>query len=316
MIAKQKRWGKEVFYARDWRKLNETYVERATFYFYFEWVKSWDDELVKMNFGKRGAPYQFPNSLIKLQAIWLNFFSYRGAEGMTRKFVEFGLLPEFNDYSTIQRRIIDLALEMPKPKNKEISVSTDGSGVKMNMSGEYFEEKYGKGNRKKFIKVVITSEPYDKDLLKIEVSLEGEGDSEPMIAKKHMEELIKEDSQIKEFFGDGSFDKNELFDFCDRYMIDPIIKIRESANPEESTSWKREVEAKKYLKWGYKKWAKKKKYGRRWTGTEGIFSAVKKIYGGRVRAHKVENMCLEAKRKFWTYQVIKRYAEKKLENYY
>lgn len=36
MIAKQKRWGKKVFYVRDWRKLNETYVERATFYFDFE----------------------------------------------------------------------------------------------------------------------------------------------------------------------------------------------------------------------------------------------------------------------------------------
>lgn len=316
MIAKQKRWGKKVFYVRNWKKLNEDYVKKATFYFDFEWVKGWNDELVKMNLGKRGAPYQFPDSLIKFQAAWLNFFTYRGAEGMTEKFVEFGLIPEFNDYSTIQRRVIDLVLEMPKPKNKEISVSTDGSGVKMNMSGEYFEEKYGKGNRKKFIKVVISADPYEKDLLKVEVSLEGEGDSEPTIAEKHIDNLIKEGYKINGFFGDGSFDKNELFDFCDRYMIDTIIKIRESVNPEQSTSWKREVEAKKYLKMGYKKWAKKKKYGRRWTGTEGIFSAVKKIYGERIRARKVENMCLEAKRKFWTYQLIKRYAEKKLENYY
>jgi hypothetical protein len=266
-----------------------------------------------MNKGKRGALFQFPNSLIKLQAIWLNYFSYRGAEGITRQLVNLGLLPEFNDYSTIQRRVINLALEIPKPNKKEFSVATDGSGVKMNMSGEYFEEKYGKGNRKKFIKVVITAEPYDKDLLKIEVSVEGEGDSEPIIAKKHMEELIKEGKKINEFFGDGSFDKNELFDFCDKFMIEPIIKIRENANPEESESWKRKVESKKYLKMGYKKWAKKKKYGRRWTGTEGIFSAVKKIYGERVRAHKVENMCLEAKRKFWAYEIIKRYAEEKLE---
>lgn len=315
MIAKQKRWGKKIFYVRDWRTLNETYVERATFYFDFEWVGSWNEELIKMNLGKRGAPYQFPNSLIKLQGAWLNFFSYRGAEGMTRKFVEFGLIPEFNDYSTIHRRVINLDLEIPKPKNKEISVSTDGSGVKMNMSGEYFEEKYGKGNKKKFIKVVITSEPYDKDLLKIEVSLEGEGYSEPTVAEKHMRELTNEGCKIKEFFGDGSFDKNELFDFCDKHMIDPIIKIRDNANPEESTSWKREMEVKKYLKMGYKKWAKEKKYGRRWTGTEGIFSAVKKIYGERVRAHKVDNMCLEAKRKFWTYQLIKRHAEDKIVFY-
>ena len=312
MIAKQKRWGKKVFYARDWRKVNETYVKRAIFYLDFDWVESWNSELNEMNKGKRGALFQFPNSLIKLQAIWLNYFSYRGAEGITRQLVDLGHLPEFNDYSTIQRRVIDLALDVPKPNKKEISVATDGSGVKMNMSGEYFEDKYGKGNRKKFIKVVITAEPYDKDLLKIEVSIEGEGDSEPKIAEKHMEELTKEGCKINEFFGDGSFDKNELFDFCDKNRIDPIIKIRENANPDAEGSWKRSIEVKKYKKLGYKKWAKKKKYGRRWTGTEGIFSAVKKIYGERVRAHKVENMCLEAKRKFWAYQCIKRYAEDKL----
>ena len=83
-MKKQKRWGKKVCYIRDWRKVNQTYVERATFYLDFKWVQSWSSELAKMNLGKRGTPYQFPNSLIKLQAVWLNFFSYRGAEGITR----------------------------------------------------------------------------------------------------------------------------------------------------------------------------------------------------------------------------------------
>ena len=311
-MAKQKRWGKKVFYIRDWKNINESYVQKATFYLEFGWVKSWNAELIEMNLGKRGAPYQFPNSLIKLQAVWLNFFSYRGAEGITRKFVEFGLLPNFNDYSTIQRRVIDLDLEIPESKSKEISVSTDGSGIKMNMSGEYFDEKYGDGKRKKFIKVVVSADPFEKDILKIEVSLEGEGLSEPEIAEKHLDELYKEGYNILDFFADGSFDKNSLFDLCDFYQINPKIKIRESAIINSENSWKRNIEVKKYLKMGYKQWAKKNNYGRRWTGTEGIFSAVKKIYGERVRAHRVDNMCLEAKRKFWAYQVIKRYAEDKM----
>ncbi|MEK6933265.1 MAG: IS5 family transposase [Nanoarchaeota archaeon] len=222
------------------------------------------------------------------------------------------ILRQFNDYSTIQRRVNNLNLEIPKPKNKEISVSTDGSGVKMNMSGEYFEEKYGKGNRKKFIKVVVSADPFERDILKIEVSLEGEGDSEPDVAEKHMKELVEEGNSIDRFFGDGSFDKHKLFDFCDQHRIKTAIKIRESADPEAQGSWRRSVEVKKYKKLGYKKWAKQNEYGRRWTGTEGIFSAVKKIYGERVRAHKIENMCLEAKRKFWAYQLIKRYAEDKM----
>lgn len=312
MAKQQKRWGKKVAYIRDWRKVNESYVKKATFYLDFEWVKSWDVELAKMNLRKRGTPYKFPDSLIKLQAVWLNFFSYRGAQGITEKFVEFGLLPEFNDYSTIQRRVINLDLEIPKSESKEISVSTDGSGVKMNMSGEYFEQMYGKSERKKFIKVVISADPFKKDLLKIEASLEGEGLSEPEVAEKHIKEIVDDGNSVGRFFGDGSFDTHSLFDICDQYKIKPVIKIRKVADPEAKGSWRRSLEVRKYKKLGYKKWAKKNEYGRRWTGTEGIFSAVKKIYGERVRAHKVANMCLEAKRKFWAYQLIKRYAEDKL----
>ena len=169
-----------------------------------------------------------------------------------------------------------------------------------------------KRERKKFIKVVVSANPFKKDILKVEVSLEGEGASEPEIAEEHLDQLFKEGYDIKEFFGDGSFDTNSLFDLCDFYQIDPRIKIRESAIIDSANSWRRNIEVKKYLKMGYKKWAEKNNYGRRWTGTEGIFSAVKKIYGERVRAHKVSNMCLEAKRKFWAYQIIKKYAEDKM----
>jgi hypothetical protein len=312
MAKKDKRWGKKIAYIRDWRKVNQIYVDRATFYFEFNWAKNWQKELAEMNKGKKGAPYQFPNSLIKLQAIWLNFFSYRGAQGITETFVEFGLLPDYNDYSTIHRRVIPFDFEIPKPKSREISVSTDGSGVKMNMSGEYFEQKYGNCDGRKFIKVVISSDPFEKDVLKVEASLEGEGESEPEIAEKQMNELLGEGNIIKKFFGDGSFQTHNLFDFCDLHKIKTAIKISKSANPEVEGSWRRSIEVKKYRKLGYKKWAKQNEYGRRWTGTEGIFSAVKKIYGERVRAHKISNMCSEAERKFWAYQVIKRYAEEKI----
>ena len=262
MTGKQERWGKKVFYIRDWKNINETYVQKATFYLEFKWVNNWSKELAEMNLGKRGAPYQFPNSLVKLQAVWLNFFSYRGAEGLTRQLTDLRILPEYNDYSTIHRRVIDLNLEIPKPKSKEISVSTDGSGIKMNMSGEYFHEKYADEERKKFIKVVVSADPFEKDILKVEVSLEGEGNSEPEIAEKHLDELYKEGYNILDFFGDGSFDTNNLFDLCDFYQINPRIKIRETAIINSNNSWRRNIEVKKYLKMGYKKWAKMDRYRR------------------------------------------------------
>ena len=132
------------------------------------------------------------------------------------------------------------------------------------------------------------------------------------LAEKQMKALIDDGCTINTFFGDGAFPTHKLFDFCDQHKIKTAIKIGKSANPEVEGSWRRSVEVKKYKKLGYKKWAEQNEYGGRWTGTEGIFSAVKKMYGGRVRAHKIENMCLKAERKFWAYQLIKRYAEEKI----
>lgn len=308
-----KRWGKKVTYLRNWRKENETGVQRGVFLLDFAWVVNWSRELDQMNEGKVGAPFQFPHSLIRQQAFWAQFYNYRAVEGITRQVCSFAQIPEYNDYTTIWRRVTAFDEPLPKPGGKEISASTDGSGVKSNMAGEYFEDKYGDG-RKKYIKVTITADPYEKDLLKVEVALEGEGLSEPQVAEKHMEELIEEGYNINDFFMDGAGDAHQLFDFCDQHNINPVIKIRENAvvDPGGGGSWRRGQEVKWYCKWGYKKWAEKKHYGRRWTGTEGIFSAVKRIFSERVRSRKIENMCKEAKRKFWCYAVLKRYGKEKV----
>lgn len=308
-----KRWGKKVTYIRGWQKVNEEGVQRGVYYLDFDWVMNWFKELEEMNEGKVGAPYQFPHSLIRLQALWAQTYNYRAVEGITRQVCAFAQIPEYNDYTTIWRRVTVFDEPLPKPRGKTISASTDGSGIKMNMAGEYFEDKYGDG-KKKYIKVTITADPFDKDLLKVEVSLEGEGLSEPEVAQKHMKDLINEGYDIDKFFMDGAGDTHNLFDFCDQHDIEPIIKIRENAvvDPGGGGSWRRGREVEWYCKWGYKKWAEKKHYGRRWTGTEGIFSAVKRIFSERVRSRKVENMCQEAKRRFWAYAVLKRYAEEKV----
>ena len=69
----------------------------------------------------------------------------------------------------------------------------------------------------------------------------------------------------------------------------------------------REVFKYKTQLWG--DWACSKSYGLRWLGTEGIFSAVKRIFGGKTRAKTVENMCLEVRRRFWAYERMRQYAK-------
>lgn len=313
MTKQKERWGKQVKYFRNWHITNEIYVKRGEFLLDFDWVLGWDTELAEMNIGKVGAPYLFPESLIKQQAVWTQLYSFRVTEGITRMVVKFSKLPECNDYSTICRRVTKMKTVIPAPKKENISAATDGTGIKMNMGCEYFQEKYGDDKkRRKYIKVVVTGEPNDKDILKVEVSVEGEGLSEPDAASKHIDELIKEGFNVIDFYGDGGLDKNSLFDLCDFYLINPKIKLPKNAVIDPNGSWRRNMEVKKYKKEGYEGWAKITEYGMRWPPTEGIFSAVKRIFGDRVRSKKVENMCREAERRFWAYQIMKRYAEDKM----
>lgn len=301
------RWGKRFVDKRDWKAYNEELVVRGTFYMEMEWTKSWDKELKRMNKGKRGAPYEFPESLIKLQAVWNQWVDYRGIEGITRKLAEYGLLPAYNDYTTAYRRVNRLDTEFKLPEDRDVNVTSDGTGMRMTNGGSHRERRYGR-KRKKYIKVVITADPIRRKLLDCEVSIEGEGESEPETALKHVRRLKKKGKKIKKFWGDSGLDERDLINELAEDGTEMAIKPRrlDISDAPESAERKKLVED--FNKLGYKKWARKRKYGIRWVGTEGIFSAVKRKFGENVRSLKPENMLKEVKRRFWVYDMLQQYA--------
>ncbi len=97
---------------------------------------------------------------------------------------------------------------------------------------------------------------------------------------------FKKDLLDCEVFVDGVFDVKDLFNFLQKYGILSAIKIRENASDNADGSMRRAREVEEYKKEGYKEWARKKRYGRRWTRTEVIFSAVKGIFGENTRSKK------------------------------
>lgn len=169
--------------------------------------------------------------------------------------------------------------------------------MKMGNGGSYRERKYGR-KRKKCIKVVITADPIKRKLLDCEVSIEGEGDSEPKTALRHIKKLKEKGKKVKKFWGDPGLDDRNLINCLAANGAEIAIKPRklDTSNDPESAERKKLVEELK--KKGYRKWAKDRKYGMRWVGTEGVFSAVKRKFGECVRSTKPENMLKEIKRKF------------------
>mgnify|MGYP003394176647 CR=1 FL=1 len=224
---------------RDWPEYNEELVVRGEFFLDLDWVDSWDDELEKMNECKRGRPYEFPESLIELQAVWNQWINFRSIEGITRKLVEFSQLPKYNDYSTASRRVIKVETSFELPKQGFCSASSDGTGMKMNQAGEYKYDMYGRKKKKNWLKVTITANPLTKNLLDIDVHVEGKGPSEPDIAMQHLNNLWNNGITVDKFWGDGAFDVLELFNLLEKHNTESAIPIRENASKKANGSIRR-----------------------------------------------------------------------------
>lgn len=305
-MTKNKRWGKDFIDKRNHKEYQAELLKRYEVYLDLEWVDSWEDELIEMNKGKKGAPFEYPNSMIEFQSLFVEKFSTRGAEAITRKLEGFNLIPKCNDHATIHRRILKMDLKFVIPKGVEIHEGTDGSGFKMTNSGEYFQDKYGK-TRRKFARVIITA---TKDnILDVDVVVNEKGSlTEPEAAKKHLILIIKEGGNVIKSYNDGSFDVKDFFNFLERQRIESAIRNRSNASTKARGSMRRKKEVLKFKELGYKKWAKETNYGMRWPMTEGHFSGIKRGYGDCANAKKIENVLIELKRKVWIYDKVRKYG--------
>lgn len=279
---------------RDWRKYNERLVKRGEFYLSPDFLESWDDELERMNEGKVGAPYRFPESFVQFAALWHEFFHlpYRQLEGGLRKLGK--ILPELkaSDYSTLWYRFKDLEIKIPKSA-VEVVAAVDSTGIKVTNRGEWMRKTH-RGERRGWIKVHIAVDVKNKELLSIEVTDEKTGDSEVF------EPLVK-NLNLKDCLGDGAYDDEEVFELLEEKGIGPPgIKIRKNARRGLSP---RGQATKEFRKLGYEEWKKKHEYGKRWAA-EGFFSAIKRCFGETVRAASPEGMVREVKRKFGLYNLV------------
>jgi len=65
-IMRKERWGKKYKDKRKWREYNEKLIARGEAYISLDFIETWDKDLEKLNRGKVGAPYVYPECLMVL----------------------------------------------------------------------------------------------------------------------------------------------------------------------------------------------------------------------------------------------------------
>jgi Transposase DDE domain len=116
----------------NWTSYNESLIRRGEVILDFDIIDGWYVELERMNEGKRGAAHGYPNSFIQLLGYVKAYFhlSYRQTEGLVRAHAT-NKIPSIPDYSTINRRVNRLDIEINEHVGNEIVIALDSTGIKV-----------------------------------------------------------------------------------------------------------------------------------------------------------------------------------------
>jgi hypothetical protein len=118
------RWGKKYVDARDWKECNQKLVDRGSFLLDHGVLEKWKENIDRLNLGKFGRPFEFPNELFywaAMQHVVLGM-PYRQIQGYLKQFFR-GTNMKVPDYTTLFKRIRELDFDVEVVVKKKIGRS-------------------------------------------------------------------------------------------------------------------------------------------------------------------------------------------------
>ena len=260
-----------------------------------------EKELEIANTKKIGRKFAYPDCLFVFCAIirYLFHFSFRHLAGFLT-FLSSHYQFNVPHYTTIQKRIytIDLAQYFPAFdfSDNHISIALDSSGLKLYQYSDWLRSKHGAQSkvRKGWIKIHFIVEVKTHCVVAVEITDEQVGDSTEAIPL--LSEAQKKCAKLDKAFGDGAYDTKEVFNYCAKHKIDPIIRVRKNSSTKARGSPARAAVVRAIQNYGFANWKKLNKYGQRWS-VERAYSVFKGYFGDSVCSRTFEHICVEVRQK-------------------
>ena len=283
----------------NWKKYNESLVKRGEILLDFDVIDNWDSELEKMNQGKEGRKFVYPDSFIKLLGYVRAYFHlpYRQTEGIVRAHAS-NTIPSIPDYSRICRRINRLDIKIDDDDQDKSSLQHDDNfviaidstiGVKVtNRGGEWIRHKWKV--KRGYLKIHIAVDIKKKRILSLQVTSEQVHDGK--ILPELVDDItIKQNKVVETAIMDGAYDNNKNFQFLSFKGIRSAIKVRKNAKYRKTNHYLRNKNVQSQ-KTNLQQWKDSVSYGQRWI-VETVFSCIKRMFGEYVTAIRFENMIKE-----------------------
>jgi hypothetical protein len=287
---------------KSWHDYNESLIDRGRMLMDISFLKSWNEEIRKMNDGKVGAPFEYSYTYIQFLAFLKIGFkiAYRTVQGIVRGLSDYIRIEEMH-FTHIRRRILKIKpsvrnLDLDNHEDKPITLIVDASGLTITKKGDYIEQKWIK-NKKEFVKLHIAVNAVSKKVISFRVTKGSVHDS------KKFSPIIREASKeydIDKLYGDKAHDNRRSFNLLDDLNIEPAINIRKNASIKTKGCPLRRDEVLVIKKLGYDEWKHIKDTGRRWIA-EVVFSSLKRVLGEDLLSKKFKAQKIEAGLKVMLY---------------
>ncbi len=233
--------------------------------------------------GLKGRPEVYPENFIEFcsRLRFIQQLTFRELEGILLALKNYLNLPKVANFTTLWRRIVKNAkVKQYNFTNKKYKyLILDSSGMSQVKRSGYMAYKWQ--TRRNFTKIHFGINE-NHEIIFFDVTQEkGGGDAK--IALKNLKQLKV---LPKKLFGDGGYDRIELFDFCYKNQIQTAIPIRKNAKPKLLAEPLRYKEF-KLQQIDFNLWKELSNYKIR-TAVERSFSAFKRRFGDACRSLKYE----------------------------
>jgi hypothetical protein len=279
----------------NWNKYNESLVKRGEVLLDFDVIDNWPTELEKMNQGKEGRKFVYPDSFIKLLGYMRAYFHlpYRQTEGVIREHAS-NTLPSIPDYSNINRRInrLDIKVNNHDKSNLQYDdyfiIAIDSTGVKVTNRGGWIRHKWNV--KRGYLKIHLAVDTKKKRIISLNVTSEQVHDSQ-VLSVLIDDITMNQNKVVDAMIADGSYDNNKNFQYLSFKGINPMIKVRKNSRCRKTNHYLRNKTV-KMQKDNLENWKDSVSYGKRWI-VETVFSCIKRMFGEYITAIRFENMVKE-----------------------
>jgi hypothetical protein len=263
-------------------------VRRGEIILGFDIIDNWNNELHRMNLGKEGALYRYPDTFVLLLGYMRVYFHlpFRQTKGVVTAHAG-RKVPSIPDYSTINTRVNKLDIKINERIGNDIIIVLDSTGIKVTNRGEWLPHK--RNVRKGYLKIHVAVDIEKKKIVSLDVT------SEEVYDGSRLKELVDnalENNTLERVIADGAYDSNENFQYLSNKNIEAAIKVRKNSSYDRTAGCiPRKRIVLNQLK-NFERWKTRVKYGSRWIA-ETVFSSVKRTFGEYVTAKRVPNMVKE-----------------------